>query len=251
MVVGGSLLSGYTNPKLFHVFPEIDFFINGEGEIPLSELIQHLSAPQNIATFPNITGVVSKQRPMQSRDKVFCQVDSLKNIPSPDYDDYFNLLYTFRPENRFFPTLPVETSRGCWWHRQTDIKKHKGCAFCNLNLQWEGYRTKNLNQIVSEIDHLTTKHKTLSVAFMDNVIPVKGSDKVFQQLGMLKKDFHLFGEIRAATPRHLLENMRVAGMDEVQIGIEALSTALLKKLNKGTTAIQNLEMMKTVKNLAL
>ena len=33
-------------------------------------------------------------------------------------------------------------------------------------------------------------------------------------------------------------------MHEVQVGIEALSTGLLQKMNKGTTAIQNLEIMK-------
>jgi len=38
--------------------------------------------------------------------------------------------------------------------------------------------------------------------------------------------------------------MQTAGMQEVQIGIEALSTRLLKKLNKGTTTIQNIEIMK-------
>jgi hypothetical protein len=38
--------------------------------------------------------------------------------------------------------------------------------------------------------------------------------------------------------------MRTAGIQEVQIGIEALSTRLLKKLNKGTTTIQNIEIMK-------
>ena len=38
--------------------------------------------------------------------------------------------------------------------------------------------------------------------------------------------------------------MQAAGMQGVQIGIEALSTRLLKKLNKGTTAIQNIEIMK-------
>jgi hypothetical protein len=38
--------------------------------------------------------------------------------------------------------------------------------------------------------------------------------------------------------------MGAAGVAEVQVGIEALSTRLLGKLNKGTTAIQNLEIMK-------
>jgi hypothetical protein len=45
--------------------------------------------------------------------------------------------------------------------------------------------------------------------------------------------------------------MRTAGTEEVQIGIEALSTSLLKKLNKGTTAIQNLEIMKHCEELGI
>jgi hypothetical protein len=43
--------------------------------------------------------------------------------------------------------------------------------------------------------------------------------------------------------------MRDSGMREVQIGIEALSSRLLKKLRKGTTAIQNLEIMKNCEAL--
>jgi hypothetical protein len=45
--------------------------------------------------------------------------------------------------------------------------------------------------------------------------------------------------------------MQAAGMHEVQIGIEALSTRLLKKLNKGTMAIQNLEIMKHCEALGI
>ena len=40
-------------------------------------------------------------------------------------------------------------------------------------------------------------------------------------------------------------------MREVQIGIEALSSRLLKKLHKGTTAIQNLEIMKNCEALGI
>jgi hypothetical protein len=45
--------------------------------------------------------------------------------------------------------------------------------------------------------------------------------------------------------------MRSAGVEEVQIGIEALSTNLLKKFNKGTTGIQNLEIMKNCEELGI
>jgi radical SAM superfamily enzyme YgiQ (UPF0313 family) len=42
----------------------------------------------------------------------------------------------------------------------------------------------------------------------------------------------------------VLAAMGKAGMREVQVGIESLSTDLLRKINKGTTAIDNLEIMK-------
>jgi hypothetical protein len=73
---------------------------------------------------------------------------------------------------------------------------------------------------------------------------LKTSRDIFNRIARLGKDFRLFGEIRATTPERVLKAMRAAGMQEVQIGIEALSTRLLKKLNKGTTTIQNIEIMK-------
>jgi hypothetical protein len=57
--------------------------------------------------------------------------------------------------------------------------------------------------------------------------------------------------MRATTPVRDLYEMHAAGMQEVQIGIEALSTRLLKKLNKGTTAIQNIEIMKHCEMLGI
>jgi len=45
--------------------------------------------------------------------------------------------------------------------------------------------------------------------------------------------------------------MRDSGMQKVQVGIEALSSRLLKKLHKGTSAIQNLEIMKNCEALGI
>jgi hypothetical protein len=45
--------------------------------------------------------------------------------------------------------------------------------------------------------------------------------------------------------------MAAAGLRQVQVGIEALSTRLLRKLHKGTTAIQNLEIMKHCEALGI
>jgi ribosomal peptide maturation radical SAM protein 1 len=258
IVVGGSTFAGDMIPGLLETVPEVDFVVNGEGELPLSGLVRHtrdsgtgsnmrhtsegsiLGAKDEL----RLPGVIMRQGPKSQTPVSACQLPDLKSLPLPDYDDYFAVLKTFAPEKRFFPTLCAEVSRGCWWRSPRHSARGRGCAFCNLNLQWGGYRSKGVSQVVSEIDHLTAKYKTLSVAFMDNLLPARNCKKIFSQLSKLHKDLRLFGEIRATTPSRVLKAMSAAGMHEVQIGIEALSTSLLKKLNKGTTAIQNLEIMK-------
>ncbi|MGD9022997.1 MAG: RiPP maturation radical SAM C-methyltransferase [Deltaproteobacteria bacterium] len=251
VVAGGSILATDAIPTLLNTFPEIDYVINGEGELPLSQLIHHLRDSHGHKDVPPIPGVFTRTAERKSASPCFNQLESLKHLPPPDYDDYFHLLKTLGSEKAFFPTLPAEISRGCWWRRQRRAAKNAGCAFCNLNLQWQGYRSKEPKQVVSEVDLLTTKYRSLSVAFTDNLLPMKTSRSVFQGLGRLKKDFRLFGEIRASTTRRVLEALRDAGMNEVQIGVEALSTRLLGRLKKGTTAIQNLEIMKHCEELGI
>ena len=259
IIVGGSMFTGVSAKNLLKMFPEIGFVIIGEGELPLSRLVRNLKNLSRTANKPLIPGIVTAKE-MNIENRVgFSQLEDLEDIPVPDYDDYFNLLQSFKPGKTFFPTLPAEISRGCWWKgvsikgdmNSGDGNKNSGCAFCNLNLQWEGYRSKNAEQVAAEIDHLTSKYKNLSIAFMDNLMPLKTSGDIFTKLDELKKDFRIFCEIRAITPKRVLENMKSAGVSEVQIGIEALSTRLLKKLNKGTTAIQNLEIMKHCEELGI
>jgi ribosomal peptide maturation radical SAM protein 1 len=251
MVAGGSAISGDASTRLLNTFPEIDFLINGEGERPLSNLIGHLIESRHIEAIPAIPGVVSHQSTAKKSPPTINQLDELSSLPVPDYDDFFDLLKTFDTRNHFFPTLPAEISRGCWWAKTAAGDKHSGCAFCNLNLQWRGYRVKDPRQVVSEVDHLTTKHQTVSVAFMDNLVPLKQSAEIFNKLPELNKDFRIFCEIRATTPKRVLTDMKRAGVQEIQIGIEALSTKLLEKLKKGTSAIQNLEIMKHCEELGL
>jgi ribosomal peptide maturation radical SAM protein 1 len=243
IVVGGSMFTADATRNLFKIFPEIDVAINGEGELPLSRLIAYLNDPM-CKKIPPVKGIITAESAGERTPAAFDQINELSDLVPPDYDDYFELLQSFGPEETFFPTLPMEISRGCWWRRKQKDGGSSGCAFCNLNLQWDGYRSKNPAQVISEIDYLTTKYKTLSVAFTDNLLPLKTSLDIFNRIARLGKDFRLFGEIRAITPEPVLKAMKTSGMQEVQIGIEALSTGLLKKLNKGTTAIQNIEIMK-------
>ena len=249
IVIGGSMFAGDAIKDLFSVFPEIDFVINGEGELPLCSLVRQLRRCADPEKISRIPGLVTPRSCTDKKPVTFNQVADLKDLPVPDYDDYFHLMKTAAPDNIFFPTLPAEASRGCRW--QASRSGHSGCAFCNLNRNWQGYRCKGPEQVCNEIDHLTSKYRTLSVAFMDNLMPAKTAMEMFDQLFGLKKDLDLFCELRATTQRRVLEKMGAAGVGKIQVGIESLSSRLLKKLNKGTTAIQNLEIMKHCEGLGI
>ncbi len=255
IVLGGSSFSGLSGEALFQFFPEIDFLVNGEGERPLGRILEYLIDPKKMPPrIPSVRGVLSKATSTKDEEVFgFDQLPDLKDLPPPDYDDYFALLKGLPVTRRFFPILPVEGSRGCWWHRQTKGPRggRRGCAFCNLNLQWRGYRSKGSRQAAREVDHLSEKHRILSLAFTDNILSPGLSKTLFETLASRGKEYHLFCEIRPDTPKGVLERMERAGVREVQIGIEALSTPLLRKMNKGTTALKNLEIMKHCEALGI
>jgi ribosomal peptide maturation radical SAM protein 1 len=257
IAAGGSSCAGRMGESLLTAFPEIDFVVSGEGEIPLLHLVKSLTAgpPSSFPSPPaggrgrgegeqtdiSIPGLFTRSlRSGQS----FSQVARLDDLPIPDYSDYFEDLKAFSEAKRFLPKLPMEMSRGCWWSKTTLPRPAKGCAFCNLNLQWQGYRAKSHRRIVQELASLIDRYELLSVSFADNLLPPRNLQSLFEAVARLGKDFRFFAEIRATTSLDELLAMGKAGVAEVQVGIEALSTRLLKKLNKGTMAIQNLEIMK-------
>ncbi|MCD6297898.1 MAG: RiPP maturation radical SAM C-methyltransferase [Deltaproteobacteria bacterium] len=242
IVVGGSACAGALGKSLIRTFPGIDFLIRGEGELPLVHLIKSLTASQNDSHMVPIPGLISRNE--DSSDQGISQVSDLDELPVPGYDDYFDQVKLLEPDKAFLPKIPMEISRGCWWRKSVGPGSTSGCAFCNLNLQWKGYRAKSHDKIVKELEVLTDQYKVLSVSFMDNLLPAKDLEQLFRRIQEMGKDLRLFCEIRATTPRKVLSAMGTAGMREVQVGIESLSTSLLNKINKGTTAIDNIEIMK-------
>ena len=242
IVVGGSACSGPLGRSLLKGEKSIDYVIGGEGELPLLQLVRKIldgGDPTHVADIP---GLVHKDN--TSTEITRQQVPGLDALPIPDYTDYLRILKSSPPGHAFMPRLPMEMSRGCWWRKKTRSNTREGCAFCNLNLQWTGYRRKSAVRTVLEIKSLVNRHQLLSIFFMDNLLPAKGLESLFHDIQHLGMDLQMYSEIRADTPVSVLEAMGKAGMREVQVGIEALSTSLLKKLNKGTTAMDNLEIMK-------
>lgn len=245
VVVGGSTFAGEHPETLRKLFPGINHLVRGEGENALAELVTHYchkeaKVVQTPPQFPPAGAIAD-----------------LDTLPVPDFSEYFLFLKTLPQSRRFFPALPLEMSRGCRWQARHDQPGEAGkcgsgaCAFCNLNLQWQGYRHKSATKVAQEISILTKRHQVLSLAFMDNLLPSKESDQLMRILGSGGKDLQIFAEIRADTRAQRLHTMYRAGVRNLQVGIEALSTSLLAKMGKGTSAMENIEMMRHCEALAI
>jgi ribosomal peptide maturation radical SAM protein 1 len=231
---GGSTCTSELGSSLLTVFPEIDYIITGEGEQPLHELMLCLAAGNPVPANPNIL-TRKKKHPLLLAEAVpiYPSINDLGQLPLPDYSDYFQEVKA--GSLRFNPVLPLEFSRGCWWNR---------CTFCNLNLQWHGYRFKTSSQMLNEVTAMVDKYQCIDFTFTDNALPIKEADLFFTKLADTAMDLRFFAEIRTLKKPGTYAEYRKGGLSAVQIGIEALSDSLLLRMRKGTTVMENLAAMK-------
>lgn len=234
IVLGGSTCAPEVGKTLLKAFPQIDYVISGEGEGALLALCRHLSGGHEQPGHQ--VQARGKSLPAAGGQETSAgQIDDLADLHVPDYSDYFDQLRKIFTQEPFIPELPVEFSRGCWWRK---------CAFCNLNLQWRGYRGKPAAQMLAEVFNLSEQHGCLDFCFTDNALPVKDARGFFEGISASGRDLRFFAEVRVRLDRAELLAYSRGGLATVQAGIEALSDSLLKKMRKGATVVDNIAMMK-------
>ncbi len=231
IVFGGSTCTPEIASSLLQVFPTVDYIITGEGEKPLLELCKHLLLSRPLQNANILTRQKKHSHSTNIDDK--SQLHDINLLPTPDYDEYFQALTN--NELTFIPIMPLEFSRGCWWNK---------CSFCNLNLQWLGYRYKNSQRMLQEFKYLKNRYHCLDFTFTDNALPVKEAGTFFKILAKEDEDPTFFAEIRHLKTQQNYSSYKSGGLDTIQVGIESLSDSLLKKMNKGTNTIENIAAMK-------
>lgn len=249
IVVGGAtFFRGHAGDWLA-AFPELDFVVTGEGESPLSSILEWLDERPNCGpTHPDVHCRLHGTFPRTTPAIEECKIHDL---PAPDYTEYFERLGTVASQQQFFPSLPVEGARGCPFASNADTNTGRGCAFCNMNHQWLRYRKKDPDQMVGEIAKLINRHQILKINILDNYLSPTMADKLFTGLRDIGQDVHVLPSVRTETSKEVLQRIQLGGGKGVQVGIEALSTALLKRMGKEIRAIDNLRIMRDCEELGL
>lgn len=249
IVLGGSSVSDRVGASLLNEYRWVDYIVQGEGERPLLGLVDRLieGAPAD-----GIAGVLGRPGPKRlallSAPASVSQMPNLDDLPYPDFDEYAD-----RAERHGIAwTLSLEGSRGCWWDRTARTGDPRAtCYFCNLNVQWAGYREKSAARLVEEVQSLCARYRVLDLFFVDNIMRASGVEALAGALSGLGLDIRYFYELRAHIAPRDLVRLWQSGLRGVQFGIEGLSTSFLKRVGKGTTAIQNLQAMKLCEELGL
>jgi ribosomal peptide maturation radical SAM protein 1 len=240
-VIGGRLVFGELGASVIRSFPEVDFCVDGEGELPLVQMIRSLESgdedlPRRVPSLICRDGgrIITTPR-RQLRD--------LGGLPDPDYDDFFQAVERIRRRGggEFVTYLPIEESRGC----------PHGCYFCSERPFWQGYRARPARQIAESVRRLTERHRVPRVRFVSQLVSRRSAGRLFPLIARQRRDYRMICEIRAGASREELSAMKSAGVSEVLIGIEAIDTALLRKMNKGTRLIDNLEVMRHCEEIGL
>jgi len=171
---------------------------------------------------------------------------SVDTLPLPDFDEYYDSIQKIftrddsRAAFRADAWLAMEGTRGCF----------AKCDFCDVHSSWSGFRKSSAELIADRTIALAQRHRLARVKFMDNVCDT-WAEEYADRLIARKIRLTTFMECRVHHPERFWTKISMAGVEMVQVGIEALSPSLLMAMNKGTRAKQNLLVQKWLKELGI
>jgi len=163
----------------------------------------------------------------------------MEDQPLPDYTDYFRMLKEMPVlAERIKPSIPLETSRGCWHTHAAG-----GCTFCSLNGEAGSFRTMSPGKAASYIKEAGETYTAGRMQMMDNVLPREYPGQMLPLLDG-EEGPNLWYEVRTGLDPGELHSLHSAGVKWIWAGIESLHDDLLKLMNKGSTACRNIRFLR-------
>ncbi len=233
-IIGGANCEASMGEVTHSAFSWVDYLVNGEAEVAFPLLCADLLEGRQTT----LAGVLTPWDRGKGLKPERLTVDDLNRSPLPEYDDYFEALEESTVSDCLSPGLLVETSRGCWWGQ-----KHH-CTFCGLNGSGMGYRSKSGPRVLEEFEALANRYKIRAFALVDNIIDMAHLKTVLALLVDRSEPYNLFYETKANLRRDQVRLFSEAGVNWIQPGIESMHDEVLKIMDKGTTALINVQLLK-------
>jgi len=230
-IIAGGM--GVTSIDERNTFPKglVDFFVVGEGENTLLELVHAL---KNGNETIDIKGVAAWTGQEYSEPVKRPWAKSLDDFTSPTFEQFDLSLYST-------PNLPILTSRGC----------KNGCVICNDRILMGKYRSASAQKIFDSVIYYIEE---LGVRdFMFNDLQVNANleeiDKFCSMIIDAGQEIRWNGNaiVDDAITLDLLKNFAAAGCHTLDLGLESGSPKVIKSMNKGFTVEQAIPLMTDIK----
>jgi len=236
LVFGGNAVAGEMGLELVRVFPWVDHVVIGEAEVSFAQFLRVLASGGDVAEVP---GVATKRADIV-RYVPATEPPDLDRSPVPDFDEYFerSAKLSLDSEHGYPVALPIETSRGCWWG-----DKHN-CTFCGRPGAGTSYRSKSATRVLSELAEHAGRYRRTRFDAVDEILDMGYIRALFGELGERGLDYEFFYEVKSHLNRHQLAVLHRGGVRALQPGIESLSTHVLALMDKGSTMLKNVRLLK-------
>jgi ribosomal peptide maturation radical SAM protein 1 len=240
IVLGGAACVGEQADGIVRSFDLVDAVCHGEGEEVIAPLFEALRAGRPLDDVPGISfrddgGTVR-------RNAAPPLIEDLDRLPPPQYDDFLSQHAASSWHDKH-PVLTFETSRGCWWGQ-----KHL-CTFCGLNAEGLGFRSKSPERAHDEILALYRDHpQAAMLQATDNILEMKYFQTLLPRLARAPREpgrpLRIFYEVKANLRPGEVALLAAAGITIVQPGIEAFDDDILRLMDKGASALGQVQFLK-------
>ena len=218
IVIGGPSV-GISGREMLEYF-DLEYAVRGDGEAVMLEFVERI---ENRQPLEGLKGLIIRRKNTIIQDNEPYRIDDLDALPFPKPQRYLNL----DRYRRFGSPLLIQTKRGC----------ALSCSYCTYNkIEGHKYRLINPGRIADGIEILVKETGFNHIEFADSIfnIPLDHAKNVLREI--IRKNLNIrlqtMGLSPAAVDEELLDLMKSAGFNEVDIGAESACDEVLQSLSK-------------------
>ncbi|MCG8455477.1 MAG: RiPP maturation radical SAM C-methyltransferase, partial [Holophagales bacterium] len=206
LAFGGYALQAPVGPHLQEVFPELMTAVAyGDGEPVALPLLQAARGELPLSEVPNISYVDAEGEVAYTDSRLW----DLNQTPAPDFDDFFRQRDRLAREHKIrvrVPTLPLESSRGCWWGQ----KSH--CVFCGIDDVTMRYRERLPERVIRDMKQLHQRYGAANFRFSDYILPHRYYQTLLPELARMAGPYRLQYEAKANMKQEHFDGLKEAGV---------------------------------------
>lgn len=245
VVGGGANFRGPMGQEAVAQFAFLDAVVSGEGDIVFPRLVERALSGLPV---DDLAGVSTRGN-LASRQECALYAPAVEHmdlLPWPDFSDFEEAWRVSGFASTQAPRYLMETSRGCWWG-----SRHR-CLFCGQASAQLEFRSKSPGRAAQELNALHAAHPDSILIITDEIINPSYFKTFLPEMIQRRLGAKIvYFEVRPDLTKQQLVLLRQAGTQRVEVGIESLSSPVLRLIRKGVSALQCLQFLKWCRELGI